>query len=106
MRDYSLQCWECCLFGLVLGALFWWVVGCSSPLPPIEPQTDVVKACEPSRVVLLHFGCSEGESPTYVADCEHIAKLGYLWTNDSSGPLCILGAETKAEVQACNVVCE
>lgn len=76
--------------------------GCISP-PPAAP--DPVSACAPSCEILTDLECPEGNA-TCVPDCERVAGTGYLWRDDSSGPLCVVASEKTVEaVRACNVRC-
>ncbi|MFA5053233.1 MAG: hypothetical protein WC565_04205 [Parcubacteria group bacterium] len=81
-------------------------LGSCRPNPPVVPEG--VEKCEGFCIVLEHFECPEkGESrEVCTAKCERVAGLGYLWTDDSSGPSCGVKATTIDELRACNVRCE
>jgi hypothetical protein len=102
MDRYSLRWWENMLFGFALGCLTYWTIGCETPLPD---HPEVMDACPESLVVLERFGCEDAVRSDYIDECEHISNLGYIWTDDKSGPLCVARARTKAEVRACSVMC-
>lgn len=50
--------------------------------------------------------CPEGHDPQCVPGCERTARLGYVWMDDSSGPLCIVQATTMQQLHDCNVQCQ
>ena len=80
------------------------VLGCNSQ-PPVLPEG--IEDCEGSCIVLEHFDCPEkGENREECATkCRSIRSVGYVWTDDSSGPSCIIKAQTLSDVRACNVKC-
>ncbi len=86
----------------IAAALALVLIGCAKPAPDVPPS---VGACEGSDIVLDFYSCPEGARPDYVAECKRIAGLGYLWTDDQSGPLCVVKAKSLDEVRACNVEC-
>lgn len=79
------------------------VCGCRDPEPTYPPPTgdDCAASCD----VLAHFGCAEGNS-LCEPRCRQLSALGYLWTDESSGPKCVRHAGTIDAVRACNVRCE
>ena len=88
------------ILGIVLGALTYLLFGCQPPAVP-----EAVDACEPSLAALQAHDCPEGDRPTYVADCRHVAALGYVWPDDKAGPVCIVKASGIDALRACDVRC-
>ena len=78
------------------------LMACAQPIPQ---HPEVEAACKPSKAILDSYDCPESARPDYVAECEHIAALGYIWVDDTSGPSCVLKAKSLADVRACNVEC-
>ena len=83
------------------------IIGCD-PGPPNLP--DAVEKCEGACLVFEHFECeAESEGGNHelcVSKCERVASLGYVWTDDKSGPECIVRVKTLDELRSCNVRCE
>ena len=50
--------------------------------------------------------CPEGNDPQCIPGCQQNFRLGYVWTDDSSGPLCIVRATSKQQLHDCNVACQ
>lgn len=78
------------------------LLACTQPLAPSPGLPACAAACD----VMTQAGCPEGLSPTCVKDCEAIARLGYIWTDDTSGPACVAAATTVEAIQSCNVKCQ
>lgn len=82
------------------------IIACSPDPGPPPDIPDSATVCEGSCMILEHFECPEGLDPQCQPKCEKIHSLGYLWPDDTSGPACVVGATTLAQVRACNVKCE
>lgn len=70
----------------------------------VESETGCPEACEHMRTKFPE--CREGNDPQCVPGCEQIYNLGYIWTDDSSGPMCIVQSTTLQELRSCNVECK
>lgn len=83
----------------------WAIDGCTLGPPPHVAET--VEACEAAGVVLDYYDCQGApkSTPNYLPNCRRLAALGYVWPDDTSGPVCVRHAESKEEVEACHVVC-
>lgn len=82
---------------------------CSCTPDPYPHVPATATACEGACIVLATFDCPEArkaEPGKCEANCEQIARLGYAWNTDASGPVCIRSATTLDAVRACNVKCE
>jgi len=81
-------------------------IGCGDGPPPHIPAT--MDACDGSCVIFEHYDCPEfhGSMDECVSRCKRIAKVGYLWVDDSSGPQCVVKAQSLGDVRACNVRCK
>ena len=77
----------------------------SCTTPPLLPYG--VEKCEGSCLVLKHFDCPEKDESKELCTekCKHLASLGYVWPDDTSGPACIVKAKTIDDVRTCNVDC-
>jgi hypothetical protein len=95
--------------GLRLVVCVMLAAGCSPDPYPHVPAT--ASACEGACIVLATFPeCRAEAMPEEPgkceARCEQIARLGYVWNTNTSGPTCIREARTLEAVRACNVKCE
>lgn len=84
------------------------VMSCSNP-PAVYPHAPVTaNACADACTVLQVHECSEAlpDPATCTRRCEAIARLGYVWKTDTTGPVCIREADTLDAVRACNVRCD
>jgi hypothetical protein len=98
--------WASSNHALVL-ALAVTLAGCGQKrvMPPgVESESGCPEACAHMQDNFSH--CPEGQDPQCVSGCEATYRLGYVWTDDSSGPLCIVRATTEFELSNCNVACK
>ena len=80
------------------------VCGCVESVPPKAVGT--ITGCQEACDQLAELKCPEGDNvDKCLAACEDVAQAGYIWTTESTGPLCIVKAETVLDVRACNVRC-
>lgn len=91
---------------IAIGILVIGSASCSPTPPPVLPYG--VEECEGSCLVLAHFDCPEKDTSKEVctSKCKHIASLGYVWPDATSGPACIVKAVSLSEVRTCNVECK
>lgn len=69
----------------------------------VESSTGCPEACRHMKDKFPE--CPEGKDPQCVPGCERIFNLGYIWTDNRSGPMCIATTTTMDELHACNVEC-
>lgn len=81
------------------------VCGCTLGPPPHVAET--VESCEAAGVVLDYYSCEGApkSTPRYLENCRRLAGLGYVWSDATSGPVCVRHAQSVDEVRACKVVC-
>ena len=80
------------------------VAGCAPQ--GVTPPADSTE-CEGACSVLHDLDCPEGRKADCVSTCERIVSIGYLWTDSSSGPKCVVRQKkaTIASIRACNIRC-
>lgn len=89
------------IFAIILPVIT--VIGCNGGTKPV--LSDGVEKCEGACIVLEHFNCPEAKQDC-IPKCRKIASIPYLWNDDTSGPLCLIKAETIQNVRDCNVKCK
>ena len=73
------------------------------PGPVLLPNAPLcMNACH----ILKGYDCPEGADPLCADRCERVMAAGYMWQGDATGPKCVIGAESVADIRACNVECE
>jgi hypothetical protein len=84
--------------------------GCGPDAAPEVPES--VGACKGACMIFDHHDECKVESENgnielCTEKCEYQAGLGYIWTDDTSGPRCVVKSDRTLEgIRACNVRCQ